>query len=167
MSSLCIRFYSELPEPNSCKFILIQFFLCRNNSKVKACTLLLFICPTAKSSLVLCCYSKLFSKFKVLRFFIFGALWSTIVFFIGPTPVQAIIFLGFSTFALVASFAVMICLYEKPRNFAVALVYSTSLMAYFQFPTFRECDQRWVKPHKGRVVSDLPFWNLPEMKQFS
>lgn len=63
-------------------------------------------------------------------------------FFIGPTPVQAIIFLGSSTFALVASFAVMICLDEKPRNFAVALVYSTWLMALFQFPTFRECDQR-------------------------
>ena len=58
-------------------------------------------------------------------------------------------------------------LYEKPRNFSVALVFSTWLMAYFQFPTFRECDQRWVKPQKGRVVSDLPFCNLPELKQSS
>ena len=85
----------------------------------------------------------------------------------GPTPVLAIIYLGSSTFALVASFAVTIYLYEKPRNFSVALVFSTWLMAYFQFPTFRECDQRWVKPQKGRVVSDLPFCNLPELKQSS
>lgn len=55
---------------------------------------------TAKSSLVLYyCYCPTSSCFR------FGALWSTVIFFMGPTPVQALIFLGFSTFALVASLA--------------------------------------------------------------
>lgn len=135
MSSLCIRFDPELPEPNSCKFIFIQFFLYRNNSKVKSCTLLLLL-----------------SNFILLQ------IWCIME--------HCYIFYGTNTCSSLNLFRILYLCFSCffGRNFAVSPDYSTWVMAYFQFPTLRECDQWVSEASRRRVVGHWHFHNLPELE---